>query len=235
MATYKHLFFDLDHTLWDFERNSTMALEQIWKSGLSKHLEHVPFAHFMDSYTEVNEHWWGLYRKEQVSKEELRVGRFADSMKRFGLVDYALADQVATSYLELGPYMKHLHEGAIDLLQDLQEKDFQMHIITNGFEEVQHIKLRESGLRNFFKEIITSEAAGAKKPNPSIFHFAMQKSGAVMRESLMIGDSLGSDILGAQGVGMDQVFFNPKAEIHDVDPTYEIQRLSEIRGILGMG
>ena len=232
MALYKHLFFDLDHTLWDFERNSQVTLEHIWNEHLSTRLTKTKFKNFMFTYESVNEHWWGMYRHDQVTKEELRVGRFADSMKRFGLVDSGLAEQLANDYLSMSPYMKHLHDGAIEVLETLRDQGYLMHIITNGFEEVQHIKLKETELRAFFQEVITSEAAGAKKPDPSIFHYSMQRANALAKDSLMIGDSLGSDILGAQGVGMDQVYFNPKRNKHDLFPTYEINELKEIIPIL---
>jgi putative hydrolase of the HAD superfamily len=232
MAAYKHIFFDLDHTLWDFERNSQVTMEELWKEMLVQRMGTTKFKDFFFTYERVNDHWWGLYRKDQVTKEELRVGRFADTLKRFGTVDLYLADELATKYLARAPYMTHLFAGAIEVLVALRAEGYIMHIITNGFEEVQHIKLKETGLRDFFVEVITSEAAGAKKPDPSIFHYSMEKSAASVKNSLMIGDSLGSDILGAQGVGMDQIYFNPKGVKHDLFPTYEVSQLDEILPIL---
>lgn len=231
MGIYKHLFFDLDHTLWDFEKNSAQAMRNIFTDLLAPRMK-VPFELFHETYVEVNDRWWDAYRNELVSKEDLRVGRFSESMQRFGLVDLILADEVATAYTDIGPYMPHLHEGAHEVLHELGERGYIMHIITNGFEEVQHIKLRESDLKKYFIEIITSEEAGAKKPDPVIFEHAFKRSRADASESLMVGDSLGADIHGAMKVGMDQAYFNPKGIPHAESPTYEVKALKELLGIL---
>lgn len=198
----KHIFFDLDHTLWDFETNSNKTFEFIFK----KNSINVNFINFKEIYKPINQRYWKLYRDNLVTKEELRYQRLKEAFNELNFyTDDYLINLLAEEYIEYLPTNKTLFEGAIEILDYLQP-NYQMHIITNGFEEVQHKKLESSKMLPYFNNIITSEKVGAKKPNPKIFHYALEISGAKSEESIMIGDNFEADILGAKSVGMHTVF-----------------------------
>ena len=200
----KHLFFDLDHTLWDFDRNSRLAFEALFLHyGIDLDLDE-----FLKIYEPINYAYWAKFRVEAVSKTELRRGRLSDSYKSFGLVfDVAMLDAMAETYIDELPRNNHLFEGVRETLKDLKD-DYQMHIITNGFHAVQHNKLIQSGLAPYFKSVTTSEEVGSKKPDAVIFKRALTKANALPEESLMIGDTFEADILGAEAVGMNTLLFN---------------------------
>jgi len=229
-SNYDHIFFDLDHTLWDFEANSKTALQILFDNNLQN--RDFTFDTFFSSYKEVNDFCWKQYRTGNMGKEELRVKRFADTFLKFGFKDDKLSNQFADQYLEISPYQTQLMPGTISLLGSLKNKGYPLHIITNGFEEVQTIKIRECGLNPYFDEIIISEQLKHNKPHPSVFRFAIEKVKTTAETSLMIGDNLEVDILGAKGVGMDGVYFNPKNIDHHEEVKFEVKSLSEIEFIL---
>lgn len=231
MSRYEHIFFDLDRTLWDFDSNSREALlEMIASHGLRERGVEDADA-FISNYQKINEHYWALYRRQEISKELLRTIRFADTLRLFAVEDEKLAASLADDYIAISPRKTQLLPGAIELLDHLAAH-YRLHIITNGFEEVQHIKLRHSGLQPYFKEVITSERAGAKKPGPAIFQLACSLSGARIETSLMVGDDLETDIRGARGVGMDQAYLNVHKHEHGEEVTHEVHMLHELRGVL---
>jgi len=226
-----HLFFDLDHTLWDFETNSKMALKQIFvESGLNQRVE--KFSSFHQTYKSVNAKLWRMYGNGQLAKEELRSKRFVDTLSNFKIIDPELAEYLSQAYLDVSPYQKNLFPGAIQMLEELKKDDFQMHIITNGFKEVQHIKLREAGLKPFFDVIVCSEEVGVNKPNPIVFQHSMEKAGAKKEKSVMIGDDYQVDYLGALSAGMKAVFFNHKGEKKIRKDDIAIDHLAELPGRL---
>jgi putative hydrolase of the HAD superfamily len=227
---YRHLFFDLDHTLWDFDKNSAEALAELHESyGLSA--KGIPdFDLFLDRYRFHNEFYWEKYRNGLVDKATLRVERFHQTLKEFGLGSRSLAKTMEEDYLEISPYKQNLFEGALEILTYLVDR-YRMHIITNGFNEVQFIKIRQSGLEPFFEEVITSEQVGVRKPHPQIYKVAMKRAGAKLEESCMIGDNFNADIQGALQVGMDHVYFNPEGESLAEQVQYEIRHLRELKGI----
>lgn len=187
---------------------------------------------FFYSYQDVNSNWWQQYRAGNVTKAQLRNGRFRDTLQRFGILDEELTEILSTEYIARSPYQTILFPGAIEVLDWLSSRGYEMHIITNGFEEIQHIKLREAGLTPFFQEIITSEQVDARKPDLRIFTHAFETTGALPYESIMIGDSLEADIQGAAQAGMDQAYFNPKGKKHQAKPTFEIRDLLELKEIM---
>lgn len=205
----QHVFFDLDHTLWDFDRNSRMAFQKLFQI----HSISIDLDEFMKIYEPINFEYWKRYREEQVTKQELRRGRFFEAFQPFGILysDTDL-DVLATTYIDELPKNNHLFEGVKDVLQYLSEK-YILHIITNGFEEVQHLKLQNSGISPFFKTVTTSEEVGLKKPNPVIFEKALEKAVTFPKVSLMVGDTFEADILGAEAVGMETLFYNYRKEI----------------------
>ena len=203
------IFFDLDHTLWDFDRNSKLAFYRVF----SKHSISTSVDEFIEVYEPINFEYWKMYREERIDKLGLRRGRFMDAFKPFG-IDFSTEelDQLASSYIDELPKDNHLFDGAMDVLNYLSEKKYKMHIITNGFGEVQHLKLKNSKIDTFFKTVTTSEEVGVKKPNPLVFHKALEKADALAKHSIMIGDTFEADILGAEAVGMDTLFYNYRRE-----------------------
>jgi len=227
---YKHLFFDLDRTLWDFEINSVKTLKLIYKS---RKLDRIfpDFESFIDRYKDHNKRLWDLYKQRKIKKDELSNKRFWLALNDFGTDDPQLAEKIAQDYIELSPQQTTLFPNTIEVLDYLKSR-YKMYIITNGFVEVQYKKLRNCGLMQYFTHITTSEEAKASKPNPEIFHSAISAANAKKTESLMIGDDLGADILGAKNFGIDQVYFNPEAHQHKEHITFEINTLKELMDIL---
>jgi putative hydrolase of the HAD superfamily len=204
MNHINHIFFDLDHTLWDFETNSDIAFEAIFKKyGVNANMDK-----FLNYYRGINEKYWKLYRDEKVTQEELRVGRLKDTFTKIKYqVDLQLIDNLAVDYIEYLPKNNQLFEGTFEILDHLKPK-YKMHIITNGFNEVQFKKIENSGLSAYFDKIITSESVGVKKPNPIIFQYALEQAKATSSESIMIGDNWEADIMGAKNAGLDVIFCN---------------------------
>ena len=230
-AKYAHIFFDLDHTLWDFNRNSRETLEELFEIYSLKNYGIKAFEDFVSTYRVVNDRMWDMYRKNEISKEQLRNTRFYETLLAFEVDHPELASEIDREYIERSPHKTHLFPHAIDVLGYLSEK-YHLHIITNGFSEVQDIKLTKSGLKPYFKHKITSEMVGVNKPDPKIFTYALNAAGAKRKDSIMIGDNLMVDVVGARRVGMDQVFFNPDGLPHGEDVTFEIRDLSELKSIL---
>ncbi|WP_299397472.1 YjjG family noncanonical pyrimidine nucleotidase [uncultured Gelidibacter sp.] len=200
----KHVFFDLDHTLWDFDKNSALTFDKIFKM----HDVGVSLDTFLEVYEPVNLDYWKRYRNDEIDKMELRYGRLRDTFNTINYsVDDALIQNLSHAYIEHLSSFSHLFEGTMDLLQYLQPK-YQLHIITNGFEEAQLKKMNSSAITPFFKTVTNAEVAGVKKPNPIIFDYALKIANAQPKESIMIGDNYEADVLGALNVGYDAIFFN---------------------------
>ena len=198
------VFFDLDHTLWDFDRNSMLAFQRVF----AKHNIDIHIESFIEVYEPINFEYWKLFREERVSKQQLRRGRLRDSFREFE-IDLPLdhIDALAKCYIDELPVDNHLFEGTEAILEYLSGK-YVLHIITNGFHEVQCLKLENSGISPYFRTITTSEEVGIKKPNPKIFHRALEKAVVTAEQSIMIGDTFEADILGAEAVGMQTLFYN---------------------------
>ena len=200
----KHIFFDLDHTLWDFETNSDKAFEKTFQNLQFK----VDLDKFLNYYRPINLKYWKLYREEKVSKIQLRYGRLKDTFDFLKMVvTDELIEAMSVEYIRVLPENNQLFEGTLEILEHLSLK-YQMHIITNGFEEVQYLKLEKSGISKYFNQIITSESVGVQKPHPDIFHYAMKLAQTTPQESIMIGDNWEADIMGAYRTGMNVIFFN---------------------------
>lgn len=231
MSRYRHLFFDLDRTLWDMERNAHETLAELFhRYGLQERgIESAPV--FIGHYNRYNDLLWDRYRRKLIDKATLRALRFKQSLAHFGIHDDALAAQFDHDYIAEAPQKKNLIPGAIELLDALRN-DFKLHIITNGFPEVQQHKLSHCGLQPYFDVIVTSEGCGYSKPDKRIFRHALKKAKATEAESLMIGDDLHVDIVGAREAGIDQVFFNPAKGPHEEKVTYEIAALNELLQLL---
>jgi YjjG family noncanonical pyrimidine nucleotidase len=209
LTKYRHIFFDLDHTLWDFEANSVETLHELFDDfelAQKTRTEHAEV--FIERYVYHNERMWDLYRKNRMSKSRLRKARFEAALQDVGNADKRLAKELGFAYLERCPQKTKLHEGAMEVLENLAN-DHVMHILSNGFHETQLVKLKAAKLEPFFRHIITSEKANAKKPDPRIYAFAEKLTGAQASESVMIGDNLEIDVKGALDFGWSAVHFNP--------------------------
>ena len=231
MKHYKHIFFDLDKTLWDFDRNSFETFTDIYIKYDLRGLGIPAVEDFIGIYTTHNIVLWDLYRNGKIKKNLLSVKRFDLTLNDFGINDQRLAKKIASDYIRISPLKKHLFPQTIETLEYLEGK-YRLHIITNGFEEVQIPKLSASGLDKYFKKVITSEAAGCKKPDPGIFEYSLEKANAVATESIMVGDDIEVDIIGAKNTGIDQVYVNYSNIYHEEKATYEINDLKELRDLL---
>ncbi|MCG9909655.1 MAG: YjjG family noncanonical pyrimidine nucleotidase [Flavobacteriales bacterium] len=226
----RHIFFDLDKTLWDFEKNSSEALSEIFERHRLENFN-IRKEDFIEVYIKKNEYCWDLYRKNQIQKTELRFTRFLMALNEFGINNQALAEALGDDYIHSAPYKTHLIPGAKEVLEYLSPK-YTLHIITNGFEEVQHIKLEKCGIEKYFKTVTTSEKAGCKKPDAGIFKFALACGNAYAYESLMIGDDPVVDVEGARLVGMKAIHFNQEREqTNEICPS-TIQSLGELYSLL---
>jgi len=231
MKSYKHIFFDLDHTIWDFETNSVKALQQLFAEELLAEKGVPAFDAFYKTYKPINDRYWAKYHNGFATKEQLRVNRFADTLAEFGVTDAALAERMAAGYLTVSPKMTTLFPDAMEVLKYLQQK-YVLHLITNGFAEVQWIKIENSGLRPFFEHIIISEEVGTQKPSKEIFEIAMNRAATTCDACIMIGDNFNTDIVGARNAGMDQVYFNPLRRRVKEPVTFVVESLGELREIL---
>jgi putative hydrolase of the HAD superfamily len=231
MKHYKHLFFDLDRTLWDFETNSDETLIEILSKYdlASKGITSLQM--FKEVYSGINTMLWSLYLNGEIIKEKLNLQRFNLTLEAFGIKNTLLANSMADDYVALSPLKTNLFPYAMEMLEYLHG-EYRLHIITNGFEEVQFKKLERTGMNRYFDKVITSEEAGAMKPKEKIFNFALNKASALASESLMIGDEIEIDLLGARAVGLDQMYVNHHGKTHQESFTFEVNSLAEIINIL---
>lgn len=231
MRAYQHIFFDLDHTLWDFEKCSCETLEELFESYQLYTLADVCAKDFVDTFRITNRRLWTLYGAGKISQQELRSTRFQTIFEQLGIVTEKVPPLLAEDYIRLCPQKPHLLPYAREVLDYLKDK-YELHIITNGFADVQMIKLASAHITSYFQEIITSEKAGCQKPNRKIFDFALQQTKAHPQHCLMIGDSLESDIAGARNAALDHIFYNYENISHQENPMHEIKCLSELMQLL---
>ena len=231
LMKYKHLFFDLDHTLWDFDANAKIALTEMYSFFNLKLLQVEPFESFYRHYLHHNQILWDRYHKGFITAEELKWRRMWRTLLEFKIGDEKLAREISEKFLETLPVQKGVFPHTFEILDYLTEKKYQLHLITNGFEKVQWSKLNNSGLNRYFQHVITSEASNSLKPRKEIFNFALQKAGALVDESIMLGDNLDADIQGAINFGMDSVFVNHLQVVTEKQPTFTITHLKELENI----
>ena len=231
---YKFVFIDLDDTLWDFHANAQSALQDVF-AELQLHNYFLDFNQFFQLYIAHNYELWTLYGRGEISKTELQKDRFEYPFTQVGVTDTLLAKNTGNKYLEILPTKKGLVEGAIEILDYLYSR-YPLTIVSNGFEELQHLKMKGAGIEHYFRHIVLSETAKALKPDKKIFDFALKLNNALASETIMIGDSFDADIVGAKNACIDQVFFNPTPRIDNllspIKPNWEIKNLREITAIL---
>jgi len=228
---YEHLFFDLDHTLWDFEANSRQTLAELYELMELKSRGVRDFDQFHKTYLVHNDKLWERYRNGFIKVDELRWKRMWLTLLDFGIGDQALARSMAAQFLDMLPSRNILFPYTLEILEYLRAKDYRIHLITNGFEITQQNKLKNAGLEKYFDKIITSEASSSIKPQKEIFEYALRITGAVKERSIMIGDSPEVDIQGAINAGIDQVFVNHLRIGTDIHPTYTVYSLRELEQI----
>ena len=228
---YTHIFFDLDHTLWDFDANSFNAIQQMYHD-FSLNLRGIPSPEkFVEVYKPINERMWALFHKNKISKDELSVKRFDDTLKVFNVFDFELSTKIAQTYIAISPFQKQLMPNTIAILTYLKNK-YPLYIITNGFPEVQTTKMHQTGLAAFFEDIFISAEIGHQKPSTELFEIVLQRCNASPYTSIMIGDNMKTDIAGARESGLDQIYYNPLFKKRIDRVTYEINDLIELKNIL---
>jgi putative hydrolase of the HAD superfamily len=227
MKQITDIFFDLDHTLWDFDKNSVLAFDKIFKE------EHptLDTTIFIEVYAPINQACWKLYQVDKMTHEELRYNRLRQS---FDVLKYTISDEaidkISHDYIEFLPDNNQLFDGALEVLDYLYPK-YNLHIITNGFAEVQQRKINNSGLEKYFKTITNSEMAGVKKPHKNIFEFALSLAQTNKENAIMIGDCIDADVRGALDFGMKAILFDEKG-MHTVNDIQTIKHLVELKNIL---
>lgn len=227
LSNISDVFFDLDHTLWDFDKNSSLTFSKIFElNEINVHLED-----FIQVYEPINLEYWRLYRNEQIDKSGLRYGRLNDAFTALEMkVERELINKLSEDYITHLSTFNHLFDNAISVL-DYLNNNYNLHIITNGFKEVQHGKLQKSGIAKYFETVTNSEAVGVKKPNPKIFNHALGIANTDIEKSVMIGDNLEADVLGALNMGLDAIFFNFRNEIAN-SSIKQIKNLAELKNYL---
>lgn len=229
--TYKNLFIDLDDTLWDIHLNGRECLEEIYLDyGYAKY--YPTFSDYYAVYMPGNLRLWAMYRQGEIRKEELIVERFLAPVRDFGIDDPEYARRLSDDFLDRTTRKTRLIEGALELLDYLKPR-YRMHILSNGFREVQYKKIENSGLKSYFDKIILSEDAGINKPHPDMFTYALKNTNSRRDQTVMIGDSWDADMVGAYQSRIAQIWFNPASEPPDgFEPTHTVQTLAEIKDIL---
>jgi putative hydrolase of the HAD superfamily len=228
---YKHLFFDLDHTLWDFEANSRQTLEHIYLQLELKQRGISDFDLFHKNYLAHNDKLWERYRNGYIKVDELRWKRMWLSLLDFRIADEPLSREMGQLFLDLLPIRNTLFPYTVEILDYLAERQYKLHLITNGFEKTQYSKLKNAGIEKYFSAVITSELSNSLKPHREIFDYAFRTTGCMLEEAIMIGDSLDVDIKGAMNAGIDQVFVNHLGVECSIEPTYHVRSLKELENI----
>ena len=231
MKETKDIFFDLDHTLWDFDANSAQTISELFKKYSLFSKLNCSAEDFFPVYLQINNDLWHLYDHGKISKEELRITRFQRAFENFNYSNERLASQIDEEYILTCPIKGVLLNGAVEVLQYLKARDYNLHIVTNGFKEIQSIKLNTSNILAYFSSITTGECAKANKPSNLIFDLAFKRSGANLMSSVFIGDNPQTDIVGAKNYGMKTIWYNSRNLPFVVEPDLEIQQLKELQHI----
>jgi putative hydrolase of the HAD superfamily len=231
MRKYNHIFFDLDHTLWDFDTNAKTSLTDIFEEfELHKKID-GEFDMFYQKYLHHNKILWERYQNGFINAEELKWRRMWRTLLEFKIGDEALSKSLSARFLEILPTKNELFPHTVEILNYLKEKKYTIHLITNGFEKTQWSKIQNSNIDHYFTHMITSESSNSMKPEKEIFEYALNKANATISESIMIGDNQSADIKGGIDAGMDTVFVNHINEESKLNPTYVITHLNQLEEI----
>ncbi|MEO7119750.1 MAG: YjjG family noncanonical pyrimidine nucleotidase [Ginsengibacter sp.] len=229
---YRHLFFDLDHTLWDFDANAKESLSEIYQFFSLETKFISPFDFFYRTYLKHNAILWDRFEKGYISSEELKWRRMWRTLLDFSIGDEVLAKEMSAKFLEILPTKKRVFEYTFEILDYLAAKEYSIHLITNGFEKTQRSKLNNSELAKYFTHIITSEISNSMKPQKEIFEYALNVTKGNIEECIMIGDNPNADIKGALNAGMDTIFVNHIKAEYSIKPTHTVYHLKELEAIL---
>ncbi|MES2426749.1 MAG: YjjG family noncanonical pyrimidine nucleotidase [Bacteroidota bacterium] len=208
MKQYQHIFFDLDHTIWDFDKNAEEALHELYVIHKLNTIGLTSADVFIETYTQNNHKLWREYHVGNITKETLREARFKQTFLDLGVHPDVIPLGFEDEYVKLCPTKTNLFPNAHETLEYLSSK-YTLHLISNGFKESQDIKINGTDIGKYFTHIIISELVGVNKPDKAIFEHAVNLAGTTKEQSLMIGDSLEADVLGALNFGMDAIYFNP--------------------------
>ena len=231
MKNYKHIFFDLDHTIWDFDKNAEETLRELYGTYGLKELGLHSADLFIETYTRNNHQLWADYHLGKVTKQHLREMRFKKTFLDLGLAPEIIPVAFEDDYVRICPTKPNLFPGAHETLQYLSEK-YPLYLISNGFKESQDTKMLTTGIGKYFKHVIISELVGVNKPDKAIFQHAIDLAGATKEESLMIGDSLEADVMGALNFGMDAIYFNSNGLEKPANVPLQITHLKELTLLL---
>lgn len=231
MHRIKNIFFDLDRTLWDFEKNSETALRGMFEEFKLKE-QIATFEEFFGKYREINAEYWKAFGEGTINKEQLRNQRFIDTLDHFKMNQNGSGKAMADRYIELSPYQKHLFPGTKEVLTDLSNQGFRLSIITNGFKEVQSLKLKNCEIDYFFDDVLCSEEVGKSKPHPMVFQEALSRANAKPEHSIMIGDDLNADVIGAENVGIRGILFDPNKNYRENPHIEKIDQLSDLSNLV---
>ena len=231
MRKYNHLFFDLDHTLWDFDTNAKISLTDIFEEFELHKKINGEFDLFYKKYLHHNKILWERYQNGFINAEELKWRRMWRTLLEFKVGDELLSKSLSARFLEILPTKKELFPHTVEILNYLKEKKYTMHLITNGFEKTQWSKIKNSNIDHYFTHMITSEASNSMKPEKEIFEYALNKANATVSESIMIGDNQSADIKGGIDAGMDTIFVNHINEESTLNPTYVVTHLNQLEQI----
>ncbi len=229
---YRHLFFDLDHTLWDFDANAKESLAELYIFFELESKFISPFEIFYRTYLKHNEILWDRFEKGYITSEELKWKRMWRTLMDFRIGDEKLAKEMSAKFLEILPTKKRVFDYTFEILDYLTQKKYSLHLITNGFEKTQWMKLNNSSLAKYFTHVITSEISNSMKPQKEIFEYALKKTNGKIEECIMIGDNQQADIQGALNAGMDTIFVNHIKANSTIKPTHTIYHLKELESIL---
>ena len=228
----RHIFFDLDNTLWDHRKNAYLTIKDLCEQHRIQEVYGIDMEDFHNVYHEINEALWEKLRDNLIDKEYLRKHRFYDSFMHFGVDNLELSQQFEANFLDNILQYNELVDGAVEILDYLKGKDYELHIISNGFQEVTERKCILSGIAPYFKSITSADSVGVRKPDARIFDYSMSLAKADRSESVLIGDDWIADVKGAQNYGMDVIFFNALNEkVEDTDLKY-VDQLIDLKSFL---
>ncbi|MFC6266986.1 YjjG family noncanonical pyrimidine nucleotidase [Frigoriflavimonas asaccharolytica] len=225
MQNIKHIFFDLDNTLWDHRKNAKLTLIKLFAKYDCANKYQLGFEEFHVQYDIINEEMWAKMRDEKIDKAYLRKHRFYDTFLKFGIDDFELSQNFENQFLDDIVEFNELVDGSLEILDYLTAKEYKLHIITNGFEEVSYRKIEGSGMKNYFETVTSADSLNIRKPNPKIFEHALQIANATKEESILIGDDWIADVLGAKNFGLDVIFFDV---FNDQPALTEIKRVEKL-------
>ena len=232
MSNRSFLFFDLDRTLWDFERNSLETLKGLFVDFELRRHGAASFGAFNAVYQEENAKCWADYQRGTMTKQVLRGERFRRTLRLLGM-DEAISEGLGQQYVARGPHQRHLLDGALDVLSELQGRGYPLHILTNGFKEVQHIKVDNSGIGQYIDAVWTSDELGHLKPALACFEGALKGVGATPDQAWMIGDDHAADVVGAHQAGWKSIHFAPSGDTPASSPaTASVAGLKDLLALL---